>query len=194
MTIDQLGLFDLGNRPLARALNAPVGSAVFSPCRTWRYLLRRILAPTGKLVFWVMLNPSTADASENDKTIDECSFFTRREGGREFVAGNTGAFCATFPIDFQRAESNGNDPIGPDNDRHLHEQAQLADLIIVAWGGSGNFKRAKGVLRDRDEAVLKILTTYKDVYCLGRTKTGEPRHPSRLAHATPLELYRARSA
>jgi hypothetical protein len=39
--------------------------AVFSPCRTWRYSLWRRWAP-GPAELWMMLNPSTADETDND--------------------------------------------------------------------------------------------------------------------------------
>ncbi len=168
--------------------------ALFSPCRTWRYLLRRPLAATGKRILVVGQNPSTADERKNDTTSRQLIFFGRREGGRELRLGNLGAFCATESDEWTGAEAAGKDPIGPDNMRHLREEASRADLMIAAWGASGNFRRAKGVLRDLDKRVLALLTSFGDVYCFGRTATGEPRHPSRLAHATPLELYAARAA
>ncbi len=183
--IDQLAL-DLstpGEEPLA----------LFSPCRTWRYWLRRRLARVGSRVLFVMLNPSTADERRNDKTIDMCEHFARREGGADLRVVNLGSFCATDPDDFRGAEAAGKDPIGPATDQHIREQAERADLIVAAWGASGKLRTAPGVLRDRDQAVLALLRSRRDVYCLGRTQTGEPRHPSRLAHATPLELFAARS-
>ena len=53
--------------------------AVFSPDRTYRYLLIRRWESAPPLV-WVMLNPSTAGAFADDPTIRRCVRFAQREG------------------------------------------------------------------------------------------------------------------
>jgi hypothetical protein len=54
-------------------------NATISPCGKYRYWLERKWGPGTPQVF-VMLNPSTADASEDDPTIRRCMGFARREG------------------------------------------------------------------------------------------------------------------
>ena len=57
-----------------------LGQAWFSPDREHRYLLLRgpDLDATVPLVAYIMLNPSTADADQNDPTIAKCIKFALR--------------------------------------------------------------------------------------------------------------------
>ena len=44
-------------------------SALISQCRRYRYNLTRTWDPSNRPVCWIMLNPSTADAETDDRTI-----------------------------------------------------------------------------------------------------------------------------
>ena len=57
--------------------------AAISPCGRYRYALWRKWSDMGPLATFLMLNPSTADASENDATIRKCiGWLGRRDGWR----------------------------------------------------------------------------------------------------------------
>jgi len=61
------------------------GSAIFSPCREYRYSLWRkwggLFAPDYKgYVMFIGLNPSTADENRDDPTIRRCIAFTKAWG------------------------------------------------------------------------------------------------------------------
>lgn len=75
------------------------------------------------------------------------------------------------------------DPVGPDNDKYLLSMAKGARLIVACWGG-------KGGLLGRDEQVLQRLKRF-DIYCLGLTKAGQPKHPLYLKADTMPSLWRA---
>ena len=66
--------------------------------KRYRYWLHRDLAAQGDegLVF-VMLNPSTANATEDDRTVRRCMDFGRRWGFRELTVVNIFALRATDP-------------------------------------------------------------------------------------------------
>ena len=60
-------------------------AAVLSPCGRYRYTLERAWAPNPRYLMWVMLNPSTADATQDDATIRRCIRIgeSHRTRGRE---------------------------------------------------------------------------------------------------------------
>ena len=81
-----------------------------------------------------------------------------------------------------------DDPVGPDNDAVIEEQATSADLIIAAWG----VLPAKAP-KERAPAVLAMLTRHADVHRLGEpTAAGHPRHPLYLPANAARILHAAR--
>ena len=151
----------------------PAG-AIFSPCNRYRYTLwRRWLTGTGTCVF-VMLNPSTADASHDDPTVRRCIGFAKAWGFRELEVVNLFALRATDPREIYTA----CDPIGRDNTWILMTQCKLASFIVAAWGAHGEYQgRGAEVLRRLKEAGLTV-------HELGRTKAGHPKHPLYLSAST----------
>lgn len=148
------------------------GSAVFSKCDRYRYVLRRVWNSRKPTVMFVGLNPSTADAQKDDATIRRCVRFARDWGYGALVMTNLFAYRATRPHVLPRVA----DPVGPRNNWWLSTLRNRADLIVIAWG-------TRGALLERDRAVLGKLGA---VHCLGLTKGGHPKHPLYLrASATP---------
>lgn len=75
-------------------------SAVFSPCRRWRYRLERDVARLGSTrgaVAFVGLNPSVADETLDDPTIRRCKGFAADWGFRTLVMANAYAWRSTDP-------------------------------------------------------------------------------------------------
>ena len=93
-----------------------VKAAVISHCKRYRYRLARHWGAGSALPF-VMLNPSTADADNDDPTIRRCIAFAKREGAGGIVVANLFAFRATSPADMLAAPN----PFGPENEGHLTE-------------------------------------------------------------------------
>jgi hypothetical protein len=157
-------------------------AAVFdSRARTYRYLLTRIWDPTMKPAVFVMLNPSTADAMDDDPTIRRCTSFARREGAGGLVVVNLFALCSTDP----RALRHHPDPVGPVNDAFIRRATAGANTVIAAWG-------AAGVEHGRGTRVTETLRKGGlQLQCLGQTSTGQPRHPLYLPGVAVLEPYGA---
>lgn len=157
-------------------------SAVISDCGLYRYRLDRRWGE-GRPVAFVMLNPSTADGTQDDPTIRRCVGFARRLGAGALVVGNLYAWRATKPDDLWGAK----DPIGPDNDRHLAAIAAEASDVIAAWG---SHPTAHG--RERPVADLQLAAMGRmPLWALRITKTGSPGHPLYINADAPLLDYRA---
>lgn len=71
--------------------------AVFSDDRVYRYQLRRCWDVTEPIVAFVMLNPSTADAIEDDPTVRRCIGFAKNWGYGALLVGNLFAARTTRP-------------------------------------------------------------------------------------------------
>lgn len=75
----------------------------------YRYKLWRVTgAPGTSVALFVMLNPSTADATDDDPTIRRCIRFARDWGHARLLVANLYALRATDP----RALSRHPDPVG----------------------------------------------------------------------------------
>lgn len=138
-------------------------AAVCSPCGGYRYTLTRTWDAAGPTVLFIGLNPSTADATEDDPTIRRCIGFARDWGYGRLLVANLFAWRATDPRDLACA----CDPVGPGNDDWLRKCIAEADQAVVAWGNPG-------ARYDRAATVTAMLPS---PCCLGLTKLGAPRHP-----------------
>jgi hypothetical protein len=159
------------------------GPAVFSKDRIYRYTLHRTWDASldRGVVNFIMLNPSTADDKKLDPTLRRCKGFAEDWGYRGFAITNLFAYRSTSPI----AMKSYAKPVGPDNDAHILEQAQQANLVIVAWGSHGKHRK-------RDEAVMSMLKNHGiQTFALVVTKHGLPGHPLFLSselRPKPFEL------
>ncbi len=141
--------------------------AIYSRCETYRYSLTRIWSAEGPKITFVMLNPSTADELRNDPTIERCERRSRAMGYGAMRIVNLFAYRATQPAVLKAA----SDPVGPQNNAVLQEAANWADMVLCAWGVHGaHMDQAENVGRELRQAG-------HDLYHLGLTKAGHPRHP-----------------
>lgn len=137
----------------------------------YRYWLERRW-DDGPACLFVMLNPSTADASKDDPTIKRCIGFAKAFGMRALWVCNLYAFRATIPEQIFKVP----DPVGPGNDVHLEHYAAQAGLIVAAWGTLGQPARVTRVM-NLLEYGLGAPHEGRPVYCLEKTKDGHPKHP-----------------
>jgi hypothetical protein len=153
-----------------------MNGATLSECGNFRYRLWRIWAPEAPHVLWVMLNPSTADATVDDPTIRKCIAFAKRWecGGIEVV--NLYAFRATDPADLKACQYR----VGPRNFETLRAMlANHAGPVVAAWGAHAQASVAEWF---RVEALL----AGKPLYRLRRNKDGTPGHPLYIPLAAEL--------
>ena len=143
-------------------------AAEFSPCRKYRYVLRRTFGHGRAEVMFLMLNPSTADEVKNDPTIRRCIGFAKSWGFSRLIVCNIFAYRSTDPMKLRRVD----DPIGPDNDTYIIDCHSEAEMTICAWG-------VHGAYLDRGILVARGINACSEnpVMCLGVTKEGHPKHP-----------------
>jgi hypothetical protein len=154
-------------------------SALLSDCGQYRLRLERAIG-AGKVAAGIMVNPSTADAHDDDQTINKWYGFSRRLGFGRFIIGNKFAYRAADVRELRGIE----DPIGPENDKHLEQIMRDADVHIVAWGPLSKLPKA---LRSRWVDIVAIADRVGcPLYCWGTAQDGHPRHPLMLAYSTPL--------
>ena len=111
------------------------GSAELSSCGTFRYRLQRTWNPDAPLIVFLMLNPSTADATSDDATLRACLRRALAGGFGRLTVLNLFALRATDPARLQQAA----DPVGPGNEAALRDglsDLKADDRLICAWPGS----------------------------------------------------------
>lgn len=159
--------------------------AIISDCGRYRYALGRSWEQSVQSLVFCMLNPSTADAEQDDPTIRRCMGFARANGYGGIVVVNLFAFRATNPRDIPE---DVWEAAGPENMRHLADMAYGRD-VVVAWGA--NERATAAVTSPSLEAIRSFASK---VYCLGVTKSGAPRHPLYVRGDQSLTPYVERAA
>lgn len=155
-------------------------SAVISPCGAYRYRLERHALTGAGAVAWIMVNPSTADATQDDATIRKVIGFSNRMGAGWAIVGNKFAYRATDVRELKVCR----DPTGPDNDAHLAAIISEAPTVVVAWGPLAKLPKH---LHCRWRTVARIADDIgRPLMCFGTAQDGHPRHPLMLAYDTPL--------
>lgn len=159
-------------------------SAIISPCGLYRYRLERHALSGSGAIAWIMVNPSTADATADDQTIKKVIGFSERAGAGWLVVGNKFAWRAKDITALRTAA----DPKGPDNDRHLRAIIAEAPMVVAAWGPLSKLppqlrRRWRTICTMADEAGITLM-------CLGTAQDGQPLHPQMVGYDKPLIPWR----
>lgn len=167
-----------------------VSTAALSDDGLYRYELTRRWAPDDSRggVVWIMANPSTADADIDDPTIRRCIAFSKAWDYRALTVVNLYAWRATKPADLNTVA----DPVGPANIEHTRRALGVEPdgLIVAAWGAG--YPRRGPMSRTTHRARIRDTLDGVDpdrVCCLGRTDSGDPRHPLYVPAAAHLQHY-----
>ena len=150
-------------------------SATFSRDGKYRYTLTRLWGSEGTSVLFICLNPSTADAYQDDPTVRRLIGFAQTWGFDEMTVANLFAYRATDPKRLKLID----DPVGPYNDKQLKLLYEACDMTIFPLGNHGS-------LKNRSSEVIKMLGP---AFCLGKTKLGEPKHPLYLPKKAERIVY-----
>lgn len=144
----------------------------------YRWLLTRKWHSDLKQVLWIMLNPSTADATVDDPTIKKVIRFTQRMGGGAIEVVNLFGLQATDPRDL----ITHPEPVGYANNAYIAAHLGLADEVVCAWG---NLPKNTPELLTQVQLVNGLLVMYKSnharrknpIWALGFNQNGFPTHP-----------------
>jgi hypothetical protein len=154
--------------------------ALISDCGTWRWKLWRPVMPSGIVVAFFGVNPSTAGPVAEDFTTRKWKGFAARIGARAYLAGNPFAYRATNVREIGAAL----DPVGPENSHHLSDIILAADILVPCWGNRSKVPR---FLRHHlDGLQQRLFASGKPVHVFGLTASGDPMHPLMLSYDTQL--------
>ncbi|MDX1380209.1 MAG: DUF1643 domain-containing protein [Xanthomonadales bacterium] len=151
--------------------------AVFSRSGEYRYALWRRWDRSAPWVLFIGLNPSTADAENNDPTIRRCIGFAREWQAGGVLVGNLFGWRSTDP----RGLADATDPRGPGNRRWLARLAGAAGRVIACWGNPGHGS-AEARWTERRFGGLEVLAV---------NRGGAPRHPLYVPGGTRPRRWRA---
>ena len=160
-----------------------IPKTVFSPCRTWRYLLYRpaTMFYQGPPLLVNLINPSTADEDRDDPTSVWMQKWAASNGYGDVLMTNPHALVSSNPGDLDRHP----DPVGPDNDRWIQDAVSytrdMGGSVVIGWG-----TRNAGDQRDR---MIELLGT--PIFCFGKTKAGFPAFPTAFLMRTKPSWFRS---
>ena len=146
----------------------PAG-ADFSNDGKYRYRLWRIWDEKLPKVMCIGLNPSTANASKNDNTINVLSKMLKHLGYGGFYMMNCFAFITSKPELLQ------HNPMSDEwNNNTMTVTAGLCSDVIFAWG---NFKIIQETGRDKE-----LIEMFPNAKCFGKNANGTPFHPRAMSY------------
>ncbi|MGH9540910.1 MAG: DUF1643 domain-containing protein [Terriglobales bacterium] len=160
-------------------------SAVLSECQSYRYSLVRDWG-SGERLSFIMLNPSTADAVADDPTIRRCCGFARSNFYTGVHVVNLFALRATAKTALTRVGYSL--ACGQENDRYLRAAIGEAAMLVAAWGAHDG---ELGLWVKQRVAEVRAMCGQagRPLWCLGRAKSGAPRHPLYLPQKARLEVW-----
>lgn len=153
--------------------------AIFSADRVWRYALWRKWDSSLPPLMVVGLNPSTADETVDDPTVRRCLGYAREWGFGSLRMLNAFSYRATDPSDMFEALAHMKPSVmNASNAVNLDYLETLAwatvkqnGAVLAAWGNHGAWM-------GQDALVTEAITRKGvGVACLGKTNTGQPKHP-----------------
>lgn len=138
----------------------------------YRYLLSRIWDDSLNIITFIMLNPSTANETEDDPTILSCRRQAKNWGYGGFEVVNLFAYRST---DMTALNNTKISIIGNENNKYIKSSAEKSHKVVLAWGNALSEKKVK-VHSERVREVLKLLGNIP-LYCIELTCKGCPKHP-----------------
>jgi hypothetical protein len=143
--------------------------AEFSHCEKYRYKLWRVWDESLPVLYFILMNPSTADEHDNDPTISRQCVRAKSLGFGAVCILNCGAIRCT---DSRKAWAD-EDPVGPYNLETISEEVRNnpSAMFIAGWGKPAAYFGA-------DRPVVAIFKEMeRSLHALAINGDGSPRHP-----------------
>ena len=160
--------------------------AVISDDQRYRYTLYREWEEDPfagiRVLNFVMLNPSTADADKDDPTIRKCIGFAKLNGYNAIRVVNLFAYRATNPKELL---DQGEFAIGDLNNSYIQELPP-EETVCVAWGA---MPYAHNWMYRRVQTVIWILN--RKLWCVkksGADACSRPHHPLYVPYGPLIEF------
>lgn len=148
----------------------------YSADRLYRWWYERRWG-SGPALCFVGLNPATGDTDGKPRpTLGRVVGWAKREGCGAVVAVNLFAYRSTVPAAMFAA---GVDIVGDRNDDAIRSKSGGAAITLAAWGGN---PRAQS-------RAAEVVALLRDPQCVGKTKSGAPKHPLYIPKDRPFEAY-----
>ncbi len=156
--------------------------------------MKRELISGKKTVVFIGLNPSKANAFNNDKTLIRVINFCSRWNYKNIYVINLFGLISKSPSQL----SKNKDPVGENNDLITFKTLEFwrTNINCDLWLGWGD----KGELYKRDRTILKLIKKFskleskennysRRVLSLGISKKGNPRHPLYMPNESFLKPF-----
>lgn len=158
------------------------GDAYITDDGVHRLWLSRVWGPGARYVMFAGMNPSAAKPDMDDPTIIRDCGFAQRWGYNGYFKVNYATYRARDPKQLLRRD------IMLSHAENLHCIQKIAgrcSRVVLAYGVVHPAHRA--LVDDMLRVIREVKT---EIYCLGRTQSGDPRHSLYLRSDTPPELFR----
>lgn len=184
---DPLFVFEHERNLMRQAHDGAIFSERQGAPALYRYALWRMWDRRKPYLNFVMLNPSIANAIDNDPTITRCMKRAQLMGFGGIVVTNCYARIATDPGILRRIARAGIDVIGvPKNGEHLAVWAKEAGMVLAGWGVG-----CDEIVPGRAADVMALLRAAggPPLMALRLTGKGAPGHPLYLPYGIePVEM------
>ncbi len=148
------------------------GDAVLSADLKYRYQLSRVWDESKPKILFIMCNPSSADAENDDRTTRKVIKYAKSWGYGGLFIGNLYGIRNVNPKEIKYTYN----PEGEDNKKHVKQLLKLGTKVVYAWG---NYEKEPSWLR-------KLVDT---PYCIDVSTKGVPKQPLRLSIDLSLKKF-----
>lgn len=153
------------------ALRYTKATAIFSKDGAKRYQLYREWDVTKKTILFVLFNPSTASATQDDPTLRRVVGFAASWGFGSVLVGNLYPNCSPSPKKVPRLGI-----YDPKNNAQVATMCTQVTTVVYAWG--------------QNHPVPKwLMARVESPKVIALTKAGLPKHPLYLPAKTQLQDY-----